>query len=74
MLSRHFAEESMEKLRSIEEAAQTLAVSPWTIRAYVRKGKIRPVRIGRRVLIEPSEIVRIIEEGRAGRPEVQGDN
>ena len=51
----------MEPLKSVEEAAETLALSPWTIRLYVRQGKIRPVRIGRRVLIEPREIERIIE-------------
>jgi excisionase family DNA binding protein len=50
---------------SIEKCAECLSLSSWTIRAYVRKGKIRPVRIGRRVLIEVSEIKRIIEEGRS---------
>lgn len=54
----------MESLKSIEQAAEMLALSPWTVRLYVRQGKIRPVRIGRRVLIEPPEIRRIIEEGR----------
>ena len=54
----------MEPLKSIEETAETLSLSPWTIRAYLRTGKIRPVRIGRRVLIEPDEIRRLIEEGR----------
>ena len=54
----------MESLKSIEEAAESLALSPWTVRLYVRQGKIRPVRIGRRVLIEPQEIRRIVEEGR----------
>jgi len=36
----------MESLKSIEQAAEVLALSPWTVRAYVRQGKIRPVRIG----------------------------
>jgi excisionase family DNA binding protein len=54
----------MEPLKSIEEAAEIWGVSPWTVRAYVRQGKIRPVRIGRRVLIEPDEIRRIVDEGR----------
>lgn len=55
----------MERLQSIEEAANILSLSPWTVRVYVRKGKINPVRIGRRVLIEPCEIARVIEEGRS---------
>jgi len=54
----------MEPLKSIEEAAELWGVSAWTVRAYVRQGKINPVRIGRRVLIEPREIIRVIEEGR----------
>jgi excisionase family DNA binding protein len=61
----------MESLKSIEEAAESLALSPWTVRLYVRQGKIRPVRIGRRVLIEPQEIRRIVEEGR-GESAVSG--
>jgi len=55
----------MESLKSIEQTAEALGLSPWTIRAYVRQGRIRPVRLGRRVLIEPREILRVIEEGRA---------
>jgi excisionase family DNA binding protein len=54
----------MDSLKSIEETAEALGLSPWTIRLYLRQGKIRPVRIGRRVLIEPEEIRRIVEEGR----------
>ena len=63
----------MESLKSIEEAADIWGVSPWTVRAYVRQGKIRPVRIGRRVLIEAQEIQRLIDEGRdaESRPRVQ---
>jgi excisionase family DNA binding protein len=57
----------MESLRSIEQAAEIWGVSAWTVRAYVRQGKITPVRIGRRVLIEPCEIARIVAEGRGKR-------
>jgi excisionase family DNA binding protein len=59
---------SVEPLQSIESSATWLGISPWTVRKRVRQGQIRTVRIGRRVLIEPDEIRRIIEEGRgAGR-------
>ena len=57
----------MESLKSIEEAAEVLGLSAWTVRAYVRKGRINPVRLGRRVLIEPCEIERVIAEGRGQR-------
>jgi len=64
----------MEPLQSIEEAAENLGISPWTVRAAVRKGRIRPVRIGRRVLIEPREIERIIEEGKSNGSRVEKEN
>ena len=54
----------VEPLETIESAAKILSLSPWTIRLYVRQGKIRPVRIGRRIAIEQAEIRRLIEEGR----------
>jgi excisionase family DNA binding protein len=52
-------------LVGVPDAAEAIGLSPWTIRQYVRRGKIRAVRIGRRVLIEPSELQRLIDEGRA---------
>jgi len=54
----------MESLLSIERAAQVLGISPWTVRRYIAARKIRPVRIGRRVLLEESELRRIVEDGR----------
>jgi len=51
----------MEPLMSVKDAATFLALSVFTIRAYVASGKLNPVRIGRRVLIEQSEIRRFIE-------------
>jgi excisionase family DNA binding protein len=54
----------MEPLMTIERAAQVLGISPWTVRRYISLRKIWPVRIGRRVLIEPQEIRRIVEAGR----------
>jgi excisionase family DNA binding protein len=54
----------MEALKSIEEAAEILGISPWTVRAYVRQGKIRPVRIGRRCLIEQSTLEDLVEQAR----------
>lgn len=35
----------------IREAGRLTSLSPHTIRAYVRKGKIRAVRVGRRLLV-----------------------
>jgi excisionase family DNA binding protein len=50
----------MEALLDVRDAAQLLAVSPWTIRAYIRKGKLRPIRIGRLVRIDELELQKFI--------------
>ena len=54
----------MEPLLSIEQAADLLNVSPWTVRKWVSTHRIRIVRLGRRVLLEPHELRRIIDLGR----------
>jgi excisionase family DNA binding protein len=42
-------------LWSVEETAAALAISPWTVRLYIRQRKLCAVRVGRRVLLEPAE-------------------
>lgn len=54
----------IEPLLSVEAAAEVLSISPWTVRAYLRRGKRRAVRIGRRCLIEPEELRRFIADCR----------
>jgi len=46
----------MQQLHDVRSAAKLLAISEWTVRAYVRQGKLHPVRIGRLVRFEVSEI------------------
>jgi excisionase family DNA binding protein len=53
-----------ELVYSIPQTASKLNLSPWTIRAWIRSGKIAAVKLGRRVMIEPSEIDRLISSGR----------
>ena len=48
---------------SVPDAAAMLGLSPHTIRWYIRHGKIRPVRFGRRLSIPMSEIERLAREG-----------
>ena len=50
----------MTKLLSINAAAESLSISPWTVRAYIRTRKLRPVRIGRRILLTEAELERLI--------------
>jgi excisionase family DNA binding protein len=54
----------MRALKSVEEAAGLLGISKWTVRSYVRDGKLKPVRLGRRVLVEEAELERLIASGK----------
>jgi excisionase family DNA binding protein len=54
---------------SITEVARALSVSPWTIRRWIRLGRVKSIRLGRRVLVEPREMRRLVVFGRkAPRP------
>ncbi len=55
----------MPKLFSVEASAELLSISPWTVRKYIKLGKLRPVRIGRRVLLEEAELQRFISASKA---------
>ena len=48
----------------LKEAAEAVGLSHWTLRQYIRLGKLAAVRIGRRVLVEPAELERLVEAGR----------
>jgi hypothetical protein len=54
----------LERLLNIDEAARIIGRAHWTLRRDIKVGKLTCVRIGRRIMIEPSEIRRLIEEGR----------
>ena len=53
-----------ERLLSVQEAGERLGLSSWTIRRWINLAKIIPVRLGSRVLVEESELQRIIESGK----------
>jgi excisionase family DNA binding protein len=54
----------MERLHDVNSAARMLAISPWTVRAYIRQGKLRPVRIGRLVRLDQEELMRFVASGK----------
>jgi excisionase family DNA binding protein len=58
-------------LLSIREAGALLGISPWTVRLYIVQGKIRPVRVGRRVLVEPDECRRFVESCKQSTQQVK---
>jgi excisionase family DNA binding protein len=61
----------MEALHDVNEAARLLAVSPWTIRAYIRQGKLHPLRFGRLVRIDEQELQRFVAAAKDPVPEQQ---
>jgi excisionase family DNA binding protein len=62
----------MQPLKSVVEAAELLRISRWTVRSYIRDGKLKAVRLGRRVLLTDGELERLVAEGQQppeGQPE-----
>lgn len=57
--------EGLRRLLTLDETANTLRLSPHTIRALVRKGKLFPVRICRRLLFRPADVERLISASRS---------
>jgi len=52
--------EPLRQLLTLLEVADMLRVSPHTVRAWVRKGRLQPVRICRRLLFAPAVVSRFI--------------
>jgi excisionase family DNA binding protein len=53
----------MQKLAvGVIEAGEMLSIAPRTIRAWIKSGRIRAVRLGRRVLVPVSELHRLIQD------------
>lgn len=50
----------MQRLYSVEEAAELLKFSHWTIRAWIKSGKLRSSKIGTRRVIRERELRRLI--------------
>jgi len=51
------------RLRTVEQAAADLCVSPHTIRAWIARRKVGCVRLGRAIRISAAEIERLVERG-----------
>lgn len=54
----------LPKLLALQDVAQACHVSPHTVRKWVKQGKLRPLRLCRRLLFHPDEIVRFLAEVR----------
>jgi excisionase family DNA binding protein len=51
---------STTRLLTLIEVADMLRVSPHTVRAWTRKGRLRPVRICRRLLYSPDAVAQFV--------------
>jgi len=52
--------ESFPRLLTLLEVSDLLRISPHTVRAMCRKGRLMPVRICRRLLFSADEIARLL--------------
>ena len=46
----------MLQLLSLDSVAKSLSLSPHTVRSLVRRGVLKPTRVCRRVLFDPSDV------------------
>jgi hypothetical protein len=58
----------LPNLSTLSEVAHALNLSPHTIRALVRRGKLHPVRICRRLLFDPREITNFVSGTKVESP------
>jgi excisionase family DNA binding protein len=52
----------LPRLLTLAEVAERLRVSSHTVRSWVRKGRLKPVRICRRLLFSPDEVARFVAD------------
>ncbi len=58
------------RLVNVNVAAETLGLSHWTIREWAYQGKIASHKISNRLMFDPAELDRIINESERPRLEV----
>jgi len=54
--------DTIPQLLNLVAVAKALSVSKHTVRAWVRKGLLKPTRICRRLLFHPGEVARFLAE------------
>ena len=51
------------KLFTVTETAETLGITPQTVRAYIKQGRLKGQRIGRPILITENSIKQFLNGG-----------
>ena len=54
--------DNVPQLLTLVAVAKLLSVSPHTVRSWVKKGRLRPIRLCRRLIFHPEEITRFLAE------------
>jgi len=53
-----------DRLLSVKEAASYLGgISPYTVHAWLAKGRLRRTKVGSRTMIRESELQKVIQDG-----------
>lgn len=52
-----------EKMYNLKELGVYLPITPDTVRAWIRTGKIKAVKIGRLWYVKGAELIRILDKG-----------
>jgi len=60
----HPTSATLPRLLTLLELADQLRISPHTVRSLVRRNKLKPCRICRRLLFSPDEVVRLLTEAK----------
>lgn len=56
--------ENIPQLLTLQAVASALCVSPHTVRSWVRQGRLRPLRLCRRLLFDSAEVARFLAEAK----------
>jgi excisionase family DNA binding protein len=60
---------ALEKLYSVKQASEILGgTSKFTIHSWIKKKQINVIRLGRRVFIPESELIRLVSRGLSTQP------
>lgn len=55
----------------VKDAASLLGISHWTLRQYIKQRRLGAVRIGRRLLLEPTELGHFVQRCRSEKAGAQ---
>jgi excisionase family DNA binding protein len=58
--------ENLPQLLTLLAVAKALCVSPHTVRSWVKRGRLRPVRVCRRLLFHPEDVAKLVNDARSG--------